>query len=36
MLLALDEIKARESYAIVITNCPNKIAKADTIITVVG
>ena len=36
MLLALDECKAREAYAIVITNCPSKIAKADFIITVVG
>jgi len=29
MLLALDEVKARVSYAIVITNIPEKIHKAD-------
>jgi glucosamine--fructose-6-phosphate aminotransferase (isomerizing) len=36
MLLALDECKARESFTIVITNCPKRITKGDYIIPVVG
>jgi hypothetical protein len=36
MLLALDEVKARLAYAIVITNCPQKVHKADTVINVIG
>jgi len=36
MLLALDEVKARQAFAIVFTNCPCKITKADLIIPVVG
>lgn len=35
MILALSECKARLAYTIVITNCPEKIEKADYIIKII-